>query len=89
MNLTCTSDSSNPVAQLTWKGATDYQIGPTVYEPGDYNADFVRGTLMIKAQKEDNGKEFTCEVKTSENLMETSFILNVTCKYLVSSSTYH
>ena len=80
MTLTCTSDSSNPRAHLSWLNAGDNPQQSVVHEPGDFNAYYVKGVLMITARTEDNGKVITCHVKASGNSLEKSYTLIVTCK---------
>ena len=81
LTLTCSSDSSNSVAQLTWQTEIENEQQPTESLPGDFNGYYLRGTLLIAARKEDNGKVTTCQVNASGNSLEKSYTVNVTCKF--------
>ena len=80
LNLTCISDISNPTAQLVWVSASHHQAAPTHILPGDFNAEYVRGILMITARKDDDDRNVTCTVVPADTFIQKSYTLKVNCK---------
>ena len=83
LNISCSTDSSNPKASLVFSGVTDFQLSDDVLSAGIYHGQKVTKSLSVKVGKEHNGIDVRCSVSYLKNNVEglqKTFLLNVTCK---------
>ena len=68
-SLTCTTDSANPHAEITWtrdgQPVSDHVV--TTNPDGQYKAQKTISTVTIATTRDHNGAEYTCAVKYRNN----------------------
>ena len=68
-SLTCTTDSANPHAEITWTRAgqpvSDHVV--TTYPDGQYKAKKTTSTITIATTRDHNGAEYACTLKYRNN----------------------
>ena len=84
-SLTCSTDSANPAAQITWTrdGIMATDTVTTDVTNGKYNAFILTSTISIITTRQHNEKIYRCKVKHKEKDLPgltKSFRLNITCK---------
>nr|XP_045611920.1 uncharacterized protein LOC123766685 [Procambarus clarkii] len=80
VTLSCSTSSSNPKANITWRsGDAMLQGGITYSVPAEFGGIGTRSEFLLKAVAEDNGKAFMCE---AENGLGTTIHKKITLSIL-------
>ena len=84
-SLTCSTDSANPAAQITWTrdGVTATDTVTTDVTNGKYKAFILTSTISIITTRQHNEDVYRCKVNHKENDLTgltKPFLLNITCK---------
>ena len=85
LTLSCTTDSANPTATVTWwNGASQITTGVSqTSSPGSYGGRNTVGKLEIRPTRDMDGDSISCRTSNSQgpsDPLEDRVALNLTCK---------
>jgi len=82
--FTCTSDSANPAATLTWRrnGIIVSATTGAIITKGDFNGDVTTQALTIRPTRSDDGVQYSCSPSNGigNQIHSDTLTLNLVCK---------
>ena len=85
LNLTCSTDSSNPPAALQFRFTpTDFKLSDDVYSNGNYNGKKTTRSMSGSVWKSHHDTEVECSVNYNGedmNHLKKTYTIAVPCKY--------